>query len=300
MDIEKARNFIYRNARPLDLARWRYLFEGGSREDVLQCLAAYQNEDGGFGHGLEPDCWNPHSSPIQTWAATEILREAGLQDAEHPLIRGILRYLASGDAFDGHAWANTVPSNDEYPHAPWWDYAPAQERSYNPTASLAGFILRYAEPGSALYATAARLANEAYAFFKANCPLDSMHTAACFVSLYEYLVECGGSGEIDIREFEELLQGQLRHLLTQDASSWATEYVCKPSLFIHSKNSAFYAENKAVCDLECAFIARTQEADGSWNVTWDWGAYPEQWHVSKNWWKSDLIIKNVKYYSAMQ
>lgn len=27
MDINRARMFIYQNARPLDLARWQYLFE---------------------------------------------------------------------------------------------------------------------------------------------------------------------------------------------------------------------------------------------------------------------------------
>ena len=51
MNYNKARSFVYKNARPLDLARWKYLFEGGSKEDVLTALAAYQNEDGGFGHG---------------------------------------------------------------------------------------------------------------------------------------------------------------------------------------------------------------------------------------------------------
>ena len=34
MDFERARRFIFRNARPLDFARWRFAFEGGSREDV--------------------------------------------------------------------------------------------------------------------------------------------------------------------------------------------------------------------------------------------------------------------------
>lgn len=67
--FEKARQFIYQNARPLELARWQVHFENGSREAVLQALQVYQNEDGGFGHGLEPDNWNPNSTPIATWAA---------------------------------------------------------------------------------------------------------------------------------------------------------------------------------------------------------------------------------------
>jgi len=42
---------------------------------VFDVLSQYQNPDGGFGHGLEADFWNPFSSPVQTWAATEIVHE---------------------------------------------------------------------------------------------------------------------------------------------------------------------------------------------------------------------------------
>ena len=64
--MEKAREFIYRNARPLELAQWQYHFENGSKENVLAVLSFYQNKDGGFGHALEADSWNPNSSPVQT------------------------------------------------------------------------------------------------------------------------------------------------------------------------------------------------------------------------------------------
>lgn len=73
------------------------------------------------------------SSPIQTWVATEIIKEVGLEEKDHPIIQGILQYLASGKDFDGHTWANTIASNNNVPHAPWWDYDPAAEASYNPT-----------------------------------------------------------------------------------------------------------------------------------------------------------------------
>ena len=298
MNFEKARSFVYRNARPLDLARWKFLFENGSRDEVLNILASYQNEDGGFGNGLEADCWNPESSPVQTWAATEIILEIGLDDSTHPLIQGILRYLASTKDFDGHMWFNTISSNNDYPHAPWWDYVPSQEVNYNPTACLIGFILRYASTESELYKTARSLLNEAYGYFKENCPLESMHTASCFVELYEYLAD-RPVNEVSIQEFEALLKKQIKHNLTVDTSVWETEYVCKPSLFIHSRSSRFYEENKELCDFECKFISDTQEADGTWAVTWDWEGYPEEWHVSKNWWKSDLIIKNVKFYNGL-
>lgn len=64
-EYEGIRRWMVRNARPLDLARWRFHFEGGGVEPVLEALSAYQNEDGGFGHALEADAWNPHSTPIE-------------------------------------------------------------------------------------------------------------------------------------------------------------------------------------------------------------------------------------------
>ncbi|MCI5918956.1 MAG: hypothetical protein MRZ75_06535 [Roseburia sp.] len=100
-------------------------------------------------------------------------------------------------------------------------------------------------------------------------------------------------------EFEKLLQLQIKHLLSGDTSVWATEYVCKPSLFIHCRDSRFYENNKELCDFECQFLSKTQQEDGTWAITWDWGSYPEQWHISKNWWKSDWIIKNLNFYQNM-
>lgn len=38
-----------------------------------------------------------------------------------------------------------------------------------------------------------------------------------------------------------------------------------------------------------------QNKDGSWKVTWDWNNEFEEGTISKNWWKSDIIIKNIKY-----
>ena len=116
----RAKKFILKNARPLDMARWNYLFENGSKEDVINILKTYQNTDGGFANALEPDCWNINSTPLQTWAATRIIKEINLDDKNHPIIKGIIDSLSSNDEFDGHRWngLNTVVTNDNYPHAP--------------------------------------------------------------------------------------------------------------------------------------------------------------------------------------
>ena len=89
-----AKKFILKNSRPLDMARWNYLFENGSKEDVASVLKTYQNDDGGFANALEPDCWNINSTPLQTWVATQIIKEINLDDKNHPIIKGILDYLS--------------------------------------------------------------------------------------------------------------------------------------------------------------------------------------------------------------
>lgn len=300
MNYNQARSFIYKNARPLDLARWKYLFEGGSKEDVLTALAAYQNDDGGFGHALEPDCWNPSSSPIQTWVATEIIEEIGLEDKGHPIVQGILRYLSSGKDFDGHTWSNTIASNNDTPHAPWWEHVPVTEPCYNPTACFIAFILKFADRESPLYALACNLAKEAYGYFKAHFPMESAHTVSCFVKLYDYLKESSTDNLIDLAAFKDLLQKQLQQVITYDTDKWNTEYVCKPSLFISSKASDFYEENRAICEHECAFIENSQESDGTWTITWSWADYAEEWSISKNWWKSGGIIKNLYYINQIR
>ncbi|MDB2120012.1 MAG: hypothetical protein E7K85_03750 [Clostridium sp.] len=292
-----AKKFILKNSRPLDIARWNYLFEDGSKEDVIKVLKTYQNDDGGFANELEPDCWNINSTPLQTWVATQIIKEINLEDKTHPIIKGILDYLSSKDEFDGHRWhgLNTVVTNDDYPHAPWWSYKQKQELTYNPTASLIGFILKYAEKDTAIYRSACELSKEAYNYFKKNFPLESMHESACFVELYHYMEECSIFNLLDMEEFKKLLQKQIKQVITYDTKIWSTDYICKPSLFINSKSSDFYLENKDICDFEYEFILKTQNEDGSLGVTWDWNDYPEQWAISKNWWQSDIIIKNIKY-----
>lgn len=74
-DYEEVRVWMHRNARPLELAVWKYFFENGPKEEIASALAFYQNEDGGFGNCVEPDCWNGESSPYATMTVIGLLRQ---------------------------------------------------------------------------------------------------------------------------------------------------------------------------------------------------------------------------------
>lgn len=297
---EKASGFIYRNARPIELALWKYHFEGGNREDVLTALAAYQNADGGFGHALEADSFNPNSAPIQTWTACEILREIGFTDGTHPIIRGILRYLDSGLDFseEHNQWLNSVKTNADYPHAVWWDYSDKVE-NYNPTAYLAGFILRFADKDSALYKKAEEIARQAYEWFVSAVPYGDDHSAACFAALYEFLKETG-SGLVDMREFADKLNEEVNANICRDTEKWRTEYVCLPSRFIDSKDNMFYAGNEELIQKELELTRESQLADGSYIVPWLWYNEYKEYELAANWWKSRILINKIRFLKAFE
>lgn len=298
--FEKARTFIYRNARPLDLARWQYHFENGSVDAVLNALSYYQNDDGGFGHALEPDSWNPNSSPIATWTATEIINEIKIKEKNHPIIQGILKYLASGKDFAENKWLNTIPTNNDYPHACWWECKDEiGDPSYNPTACLAGFIIKYADKNSDLYNLGYRIAKEAFEDYVVKGLLDDMHTGLCYIRLMEYVEETGKINIIDFPTLKVKLIEQVKSSITKDTAQWETSYICKPSQFFNTKGSIFYEDNKELVDYECEYIVKTQLDDGSWNIPWGWNDYPEQWAISKNWWKGNGILVNLLFLKGM-
>ena len=296
---EHARAFIYRNARPIDLARWQNHFEGGSKEAVLIALAAYQNNDGGFGHALEADSWNPNSAPIQTWTATEILREIDFTDNAHPIIQGTLRYLASGQDFDGKLWYNEVVSSNDYPHAPWWHAEVDSADSYNPTACLAGFIIRFSDKDSDLYKLGCQIAKEAYDADDNQGLSDDMHSVILYIRLMQYCEKVGVTEVIDLSALKERLREQVKKSITQNTIEWETGYICKPSHFFNTRDSIFYVDSKDIAEYECEFIIKTHLDDGSWNIPWGWNGYAEEWAISKNWWKGNGAILNMLYLEGM-
>lgn len=294
--FEKARGFVYRNARPLELARWRFHFENGSADDVVTALSAFQNEDGGFGHALEEDNFNPNSLPMGVWKAAEILDEIGFSDKSHPMIKGMLRYLESGSCFDKvhEQWLNTVPGNNDYPCAIWWAYNGESDFRYNPTAALAGFILKFAEKDSGIYQKALIIAKQAAKWFDANVPFNEMHVTNCFVRLYECLCKTGA--EVCCMEsFKEKLITQVNNSICRDTSKWGKEYVSLPADFIRSKDSIFIDGNEELLKEQCRLVKQMQLPDGSFPVTWIWCNDYAEYHIAANWWKSEFCINYMRF-----
>ena len=131
---------------------WKCVFENGSAEDFFGVLSSYQNEDGGFGHNIEANLWNPNSSPeITAYALIQIERAGcGFPDKNHPIVKGVLKYLTSGEYLTESGWLCGLSSNLDYSHAPWFGYDP-QNKIFRILDPLVEFILKYADNNSEIY-----------------------------------------------------------------------------------------------------------------------------------------------------
>jgi hypothetical protein len=116
-DLDAAKQFLAANARVLDRRRFARLFEGGDAMPITDALRAYRNDDGGFGHALEPDLRAPDSQPGAAELALRTMNEADAWDAQ--LVTGACDWLERHAPREGGAIA-VGPSAEAWPHAPWW------------------------------------------------------------------------------------------------------------------------------------------------------------------------------------
>jgi hypothetical protein len=137
--FEAGARFLQGEARLLERRLFATVFQRQPGHHVIDALRGYQNDDGGFGHGLEPDKRCPASLPIDVEVALQAMATAGATD-EAMITRACDFLAATAAAAD--AEGAVPPAFDvieRYPRAVhWsdWTYVPA----LNPTAGLVGLL----------------------------------------------------------------------------------------------------------------------------------------------------------------
>ncbi|MGH3213324.1 MAG: hypothetical protein ACRDN1_24100 [Trebonia sp.] len=136
-DFDAAAEFMAGHARVLDRRVFQRLFQGGAPEPVRDAVAAYRNDDGGFGHALEPDLRAAASQPAAVEMARRIMDAAAAWDEQ--LVRGAIDWLTSIAPSEGGA-TFVLPTLSQGPHAPWWVAAEGNPVSLIQTGQIAGVL----------------------------------------------------------------------------------------------------------------------------------------------------------------
>ncbi|MEU0056626.1 hypothetical protein [Streptomyces sp. NPDC006334] len=114
--LSRAEHFVWLTARVLEQRLFAYHFLHGGADPVETALDAYRNEDGGYGHALEPDLRGPVSQPLHTARALRVLDRLGRCDGRR--VEHVCRYLTAVSTPDG-ALPAVHPSQRGYPAAPF-------------------------------------------------------------------------------------------------------------------------------------------------------------------------------------
>lgn len=299
---QEIREWMYRNARNVELCMWQYLFEGGTQQAVADALSHYQNEDGGFGRALEPDNWNPQSTPIATHHVLRIYRLLGMEIDEHPIFTGINRYLKSGKDKLEYGWRFNVAGNDLYPHAPWWNYSEIENKKeyFGVTAGLCSYILLNFDKQSAEYQNAVELTKQLLNAIQADIEYGDMGLMVLLelVEVMEVMEERGENAfaQYDREALKERLGIKITQSIEHDVDKWQY-YGTRPSKYIDSPNSPYYEANKDIVNREIQYLIESRPKEDVWGITWTWfdnnEKYAKEFAITENWWKGYGVIEKM-------
>lgn len=296
---QEIRDWMYRNARPLELAIWQNLFEEGSKGAVLAALSFYQNADGGFGHALEADNWNPESSPYTTLCAINILKTIDFHDISHPMIQGILDYLESGEHRYEYGWLFNIPSNNNYARAPWWSYDDKanETESIGVTAGLVSYILSHKNYSTSLYNLALQLSDNIIGYLETKKKYGDMGIEGYSI-LLDTIKMVGLENRFDYDYLRQRIGQLISTSIEKDVSKWSY-YGVRPSNYITSPNHMFYKENEEIVLKEIDYLIETRESGCVWGITWSWfehnERYAKEFAISENWWKASKAIEKINF-----
>ncbi len=291
-NFKKAKKYLLQIARPLDKALYYYHFEEGSKQDVVKELVYYQNEDGGFGRGLEADLRSENSSVVATYHAMDICREVDINYSTR-LVRNALHYLHENYDTEKKIWPIITDSVRDVPHPWWWQGDVEKTFNYyilNPTAGILGVLFDYQEYSdnniikSCLEETLKRIDIS----FEGN--------------FYEFrniqfLVNSRNFDKNLKKKIIEKISPILKEKVVTDDSEWAG-FNLNPTNIVFTNSSPFIEViGVDLLKRNLEFDINNQQEDGSWPLNWSWEEIdPIGWKIAEREWKGHMTLIKLKIF----
>ena len=257
MTLEKGESFIWQNARLLERVIFEYHFCGGSAERVLAVLRTYQNEDGGFGHALEPDLRAPDSQPLFAEFGLRVLYECKLRDSE--MAYRVCDFLSRHADLE-QGIPTILASSRGYPRAAHWSNPKAELPSFDRLTGLVGLAnwqeIRHPWLQRAVKVCMGRIATTKYT---------DAHTILTAFCLLESLPKRSRTDDLFDKLAQELFEADF---FCADAP--VTSYGLTPLAFAPTPDSfcrKIFSDSQIEAHLKD--LESQQEDDGGWPIQWE-------------------------------
>jgi hypothetical protein len=276
---EKARQFLLKHGRKLEAALFSYEFEQGDPSEVFRQLATFQNTDGGFGHGLEPDLRCKDSSALATTTAMQILTEMNERNTE--MIDRAMQYLAGSYEERRKGWDIIPKEAEEAPRAFWWNYGAFENHWGNPNAEIVGYLNQF--PSSISPELISQLNTYAVNHLGKSCDLKEMHEMQCYL-LWANTLSKDAYNQVSSKLDEFVDNCIIRNVEEREG------YSGYPLLIVKSPGSRYYYKYEEVLPGDLDRLIDGQGEDGSWVPNWAWGRFDDVWETAKVEWQGILTL----------
>jgi hypothetical protein len=257
IDYGKATQFIWDNARLLERAVFGYFYFDDPAIRVIEALKTYQNEDGGFGHALEPDLRARESQPLFVEFALSTLYFCGLRAPS--LAEPACRFVAQHANLD-KGIPTLLPSSQAYSRAFHWHSPQALQPSIDRLIGLVGLLnwqgLEQPWLEEAVQASVSKLR---------ETKLTDAHTIQTVFRLVESLDKASSQEEL----FQKLA-GDLQEADYYCAQAPTEDYCLTPLDFApwpESFCSRLFSHAQLQGHLD--ELEARQQGDGGWSIAWE-------------------------------
>jgi len=285
--LHRMDQWMQKNARPYDRAKWNYLFNGGSKDAIVEEMLKYQNADGGMGSGFEADVICPLSAALPTAEAIFQAYEYNL-DCSSEWFKAILDYFEKSVQDIPKYWEDLPEEVMNYPHAPWWNYAPSTVFNPNPCAVIASAMIRFGTDSQKELGY--KIADDCFKLLL-NDDFCGDHDSLNMQALVEQLLHINSPLVTN-----EVMTSMRRRILENtcfDASKYH-EYNFTPLDFVSSPDSIWYDDVKHGIEQTFDFWFDSINEHGVWNPNFSWGIDSDvSRQVTENW-KGYVTVKRAK------
>ncbi|AGK99426.1 hypothetical protein [Clostridium pasteurianum] len=280
--------YMNEEARPLERSIFNYYFNDSNDDDILDSLETYQNSDGGFGRGIEPDFKLVHSSPMATSIGLRYLNILANSARAQTMIARAVKYLETTFDINRHGWYSVPCNVNQYPHAPWWEFKDDINMTVidyswgNPSAELIGYLYKYKKYLNNLDIYS--LINYSINKLNEHKEFNSEHEIFCYIRMYSTIEK-----EFAI-QIENTLKLAVSQLVNTKESEWIN-YVPTPLKFIEFNSENYFGIEEKFINENLDYLVNKLEEYGKIFPTWQWGRYLKEWEVSKVEWTGILTLE---------
>jgi len=279
-----------KNARELERALYDYYFHHEDVSCIIEPLKFYQNEDGGFGKGIEPDFWLRDSSPMATSIGLKYLRLVDHLVEGKEMIKRAVNYLENSYDEERKGWLCVPESVNDYPHAPWWTFDKDKNMTIidqnwgNPSAELIGYLYLYKKYVEKL--NVQEMIDQAIHHYNDSSDYESEHEVYCYIRLYN---------NID-KQNKIKLEAQLKHainnLINPKMEEWVS-YVPMPLNFVEEDSENLFDMKIKDITANLNFFVELLEEKEQIEPAWMWNDYLESWQEAKKQWTGILTLETM-------